>query len=245
MAAKANLNEIFNSIQGKWPYAGTRQVLDLYFVRFQGCPLSCICYEPTSAKPFDSAREVKCNSTRGFRNPVSTKDLVELVKSMSPLMQHLSLAGGDPLLRTKFTLEFAQEFRAPLYLETNAMFSRKAKQLKHAVHIVACDIKLPEHRATFTYDLLLSEELRTVKCFHDSSAYVFAKVIVHKETSSEMVEIAAQSLATIDDDLLLVLQPETAFFPTQQPDNSQLLRLMDTAAAYLNQVWSYRRSIFN
>jgi organic radical activating enzyme len=62
------------------------------------------------------------------------------------------------------------------------------------------------------------------------------KVVVLKETSSEMIELVAQSLATIDDDLLLVLQPVTPIFQTQQPDSSQLLRLMDTAAAYLNQV---------
>jgi hypothetical protein len=125
------------------------------------------------------------------------------------------------------------------------MFSRKAKQLKHVVHIVACDIKLPEHRATPTYNFLLSEELRTLKCFHNCPAYVFAKVVVRKETSSEMVEQVAQSLATIDDDLLLVLQPVTAIFQTLQPDNSQLLRLMDTAAAYLNQVRAYRRCMCN
>jgi organic radical activating enzyme len=116
------------------------------------------------------------------------------------------------------------------------MFSRDAQQLKHAVHIVACDIKLPEHRATATYDLLLREELRTITCFHHSAAHVFAKVVVLKETSSEMIELIAQRLATIDNNLLLVLQPVTPILQIAQPDNRQLLRLMDTAAAYLNRV---------
>jgi organic radical activating enzyme len=84
--------------------------------------------------------------------------------------------------------------------------------------------------------LLLSEELRTVKCFCDSPAYVFAKVVVLKETSSEMIELVAQRLATIDNNLLLVLQPVTPISQTAQPDNSQLLRLMDSAAAHLSQV---------
>jgi organic radical activating enzyme len=154
----------------------------------------------------------------------------------TPSTQHLSLTGGEPLLHTKFILELAQEFSVPLYLETNAMFSRDAQQLKNVVHIAACDIKLPEHRATETYDLLLNEELRTVKCFHNSPAYVFAKVVVLKETSSEMIELVAQRLATIDNNLLLVLQPVTPMSQTAQPDNSQLLRLMDIAAAYLNRV---------
>jgi len=233
MAAKANVNEVFNSIQGEGPYAGTRQV----FVRFQGCPLSCVYCDSTSAKPFQSPDEVISNSTRAFRNPVSTKDLAELVESLwTPSTQHLSLTGGEPLLYAKFIVELAQAICVPLYLETNAMFSRDAQQLKNVVHIVACDIKLPEHRATATYDLLLNEELRTVKCFSDSPAYVFAKVVVLKETSSEMIELVAQRLATIDNNLLLVLQPVTPISQTAQPDNSQLLRLMDSAAAHLSQV---------
>ncbi|MGZ4863300.1 MAG: 4Fe-4S cluster-binding domain-containing protein [Halobacteriota archaeon] len=233
MAAKANVNEVFNSIQGEGPYVGCRQV----FVRFQGCPLSCIYCDSASAKSSKSVPEVKCGSARGIRNPVSTKDLAELVKNLwTPSTQHLSLTGGEPLLQTQFILELVQEVSAPLYLETNAMFSREAEKLKNAVHIAACDIKLPEHKATDAYELLLNEELRTVKCFHNSSAYVFAKVIILKETSSAMVELVAQSLATIDDDLLLVLQPATSIFQIQKPDNSQLLRLMDTAAAHLNRV---------
>ena len=94
-------------------------------------------------------------------------------------------------------------------LETNGMFSREAQRLKQAVHVAACDIKLPEHRATATYDLLLREELRTIECFHNSQAHVFVKVVVLKETSSETIELVAQRLATIDNNLLLVLQPVT------------------------------------
>jgi organic radical activating enzyme len=233
MAVKANVNEVFNSIQGEGPYAGTRQV----FVRFQGCPLSCVYCDSASAKPFQSARPVKCNFTPELRNPVSTKDLAKLIESLwTPSTQHLSLTGGEPLLHTKFILELAQKISVPLYLETNGMSSHEAQLLKHAVHIVACDIKLPEHGATATYDLLLSEELRTVKCFHNSPADVFAKVVVLKQTSSEMIELVAQRLARIDNNLLLVLQPVTPIFQTAPPDNSLLLQLMDTAAAYLNRV---------
>jgi organic radical activating enzyme len=104
------------------------------------------------------------------------------------------------------------------------------------VHIAACDIKLPEHRATATYELLLREELRTIECFHNSQASVFAKVVVLNETMSETIELVAQRLAAIDNNLLLVLQPVTPIFQAEPPDNSQLFRLMDAAAAYLNQV---------
>jgi organic radical activating enzyme len=174
---------------------------------------------------------------RSFQNPVSAKDLAKLVESLwNPAIKYLSLTGGEPLLHTEFILELADEFFGPLYLETNAMFSREAQRLKHAVHVAACDVKLPEHRATATYDLLLREELRTIECFHNSQAHAFAKVVVLKETLSETIELVAQRLATIDNNLLLVLQPVTPLFKTLSPDNSQLLRLMDAAAVHLNQV---------
>jgi organic radical activating enzyme len=51
-----------------------------------------------------------------------------------------------------------------------------------------------------------------------------------------MIELVAQRLATIDHNLLLVLQPVTPISQTAQPDNSQLLQLMDSAAAHLSQV---------
>jgi 7-carboxy-7-deazaguanine synthase len=233
MAAKANVYEVFNSIQGEGPYAGTRQV----FVRFQGCPLSCVYCDAASSRPFACVPQVACNSTLTLQNPVSAKDLVELVKTIwTPSTQHLSLTGGEPLLHSEFILELSQEISVPLYLETNAMFSRDAKKLKDAVHIVACDIKLPEHRATAIYDLLLREELRTIACFHNSPAHVFAKIVVLKETTSETIEEVAERLAAVNDDLLLILQPVTPTIQAIQPDNSQLLRLMDVAAAYLNQV---------
>jgi len=234
MAAKANVYEVFDSIQGEGPYVGTRQV----FVRFQGCPLTCVYCDSTSAKLLESAPQVTCNATRSLRNPVSAKDLTKLVESLwNPSTKYLSLTGGEPLLHTDFVLELAGEFFGPLYLETNGMFSREAQRLKHAVHVAACDIKLPEHRATATYDLLLREELRTIECFHNSQAHVFVKVVVLKETSSETIELVAQRLATIDNNLLLVLQPVTPHSKILPPeDNDRLFRLMDAAAAHLNQV---------
>ena len=147
-----------------------------------------------------------------LRNPVSTKDLAELVKSLwTPSTQYLSITGGEPLLHTQFISELAEEFCVPLYLKTNAMFSREAKQLKHAVHSVACDIKLPKHRATPTYDLLLREELRTVKCFHNSPAYVLAKVVVLEETSSEMVESWPKALRPLTTIYCLCSSPSRQF----------------------------------
>ena len=65
MPAKANVYEVFDSIQGEGPYVGTRQV----FVRFQGCPLTCVYCDSTSAKLLESAHQVTSNAMRCLKEP--------------------------------------------------------------------------------------------------------------------------------------------------------------------------------
>jgi organic radical activating enzyme len=180
---------------------------------------------------------VRSNTAHQLQNPISANNLAKLAESLwTPATTHLSLTGGEPLLYTEFILELAQELPKPLYLETNGMDSRGALRLKHAVDVAACDIKLPEHGASPTYDLLLREELRTVQAFYLSQTEVFVKVVVLKQTSSEMIEFVAQRLAEISTDLLLVLQPVTQTNRAVPPDSVQLFWLMDVAARHLSQV---------
>ena len=233
MAENARIYEVFNSVQGEGPYVGTRQV----FVRFYGCPLTCIYCDSARAQRYKSFRRVKCDVPNSLENPVPAKALARLIESLwTPATQHISLTGGEPLLHADFILELAQESGRPIYLETNAFSSRSARRLNQSVCIAACDIKLPEHGATPAYGRLLREELRTIKCFHESQVDVFAKVVAMRETVSETIECVAQRLAAIDSNLLLVLQPVAPIFRLVPPDSNQLLQLMDAAARYLRRV---------
>jgi organic radical activating enzyme len=180
---------------------------------------------------------VRCSTADQLQNPISADDLAKVVESLwTPATTHLSLTGGEPLLHTNFILELAQELPKPLYLETNGMDSRSARCLKHAVDVAACDVKLPEHSASPFYQLLLREELRTIETFYLSQTDVFVKVVVLKQTSSEMIDFVAQRLASISTDLLLVLQPVTRTLRAVPPDGRQVFRLMDIAARHLSQV---------
>ena len=180
---------------------------------------------------------MRCNTGQLLYNPISATNLAKLAESLwTPATKHLSLTGGEPLLFAQFILELAQELPKPLYLETNGMDSRGARYLKHAVDVAACDIKLPEHGASPTYDLLLREELRTIQEFYLSQIDVFVKVVVLKQTSSETIEFVAQRLAAISTDLLLVLQPVTHTMRTVPPDSGDLFQMMDIAARHLSQV---------
>ena len=180
---------------------------------------------------------MRCNTGQLLYNPISATNLAKVAESLwTPATTHLSFTGGEPLLYVQFILELAQELPKPLYLETNGMDSRGARCLKHAVDVAACDIKLPEHGASPTYNLLLREELRTIQEFYLSQIDVFVKVVVLEQTSSEMIEFVAQRLAAISTDLLLILQPVTHTMRAVPPDSGDLLQMMDVAARHLSQV---------
>ena len=233
MAESANIYEVFNSLQGEGPYVGARQV----FVRFQGCPLTCDYCDCAEARRYKSSRRVKSGVPNLLENPVSTQALAKLIESLwTPATQHISLTGGEPLLNVEFIVELAEESGRPMYLETNAFSSLNARRLTQSVSIVACDIKLPEHGATSAYEQLFREELRTIKFFQKSEVDVFAKVVAIKDTASETIARVAQQLATIDDNLLLILQPVAPMSRLEAPKSNQLLQLMDAAARYLRQV---------
>jgi organic radical activating enzyme len=233
MSENASIYEIFNSVQGEGPYVGTRQV----FVRFQGCPLTCVYCDSVRAQRYESSCRVRCDVLDSVKNPVSANVLARLIESLwTPATQHITLTGGEPLLHADFILKLAQESDRPIYLETNASSSRSAWRLKHSVCVAACDIKLPEHEATPTYKRLLREELRTIKFFYESQVDVFAKIVAMRETVSDTIECVAQRLAAIDSNLLLVLQPVTPISRLVPPHSNQLLQLMDAAARHLRQV---------
>jgi 7-carboxy-7-deazaguanine synthase len=233
MAEDANIYEVFNSLQGEGPYVGTRQV----FVRFQGCPLTCVYCDSVGARRYKSSRRAESGRSSSLKNPVSAKALARLIESLwTPATQHISLTGGEPLLNADFILELAEESGRPMYLETNAFSSRRARRLKESICIAACDIKLPEHGATSAYAQLFREELRTIKLFHKSQVDVFTKVVAMNETMSETIAHVARHLAAIDTNLLLILQPVAPLPRLIPPESHQLLQLMDVAARYLRHV---------
>ena len=104
----AYINEIFNSIQGEGPYAGTRQV----FVRFEECQLHCAyCDTPQTRNISGSCRIETFPGSGKFYNvktPLQKQELEDLIRKLwTPSTKHVSLTGGEPLLHADFirTLE--------------------------------------------------------------------------------------------------------------------------------------------
>jgi len=231
---RANIDEVFNSVQGEGLYVGIRQV----FVRFCGCPLTCVyCDSLRALTAGDAQNCLEGGIARPLANPISVADLIKLLEHLwTPATEHISLTGGEPLLHTDFITELAGSFRKPLYLETNGMLSRAAERIKNQISVAACDVKLLEHKSVRMYDMLLREELRSIKVFYESNVDVFVKIVITKNTEQSALAPIAQRLARIDPDIPLVLQPVTPTSTAAKPSSELLFALMDTAGTYLNNV---------
>jgi len=227
----AYINEIFNSIQGEGPYAGTRQV----FVRFEECQLHCeYCDTPQTRNVSGSCRiETVPGSGRFYsaKTPLSRDDIVDFIdKLWSPSTKHVSLTGGEPLLNSDFIKTLDIEY--PLYLETNAGFPEKAREIKDIISIASCDIKLPEHQCTHNYSQLLEKELETISILNET-AQTFVKVIILPQTTKESLSRAVEGVESIDINIPFILQPVTS---DKKVPSSLLFELMDFAGEKLKDV---------
>ena len=227
----AYINEIFNSIQGEGPYVGVRQV----FVRFEGCQLHCAyCDTPQTRNTSGTSRIEKTPGSGDFysvKNPLDRDEVVGLIKGLwSPSTKHVSLTGGEPLINSDFIRTLDIEY--PIYLETNAGFPEKARELKDIVAIASCDIKLPEHDSTDHYIELLKNELETITIFNETSK-TFVKVIILPETTKQSLSFAVDGVASIDRNIPFVLQPVTS---NKAVPSSRLFELMDYAGEKLKDV---------
>jgi len=228
----AHISEIFNSIQGEGPYVGTRQV----FVRFEKCQLHCAyCDTPRTRNVSDTCRiETEPGSCEFYsvRNPIDKDGLEGIIRKLwSPSTKHVSLTGGEPLIHADFIRTLDLEY--PLYLETNAGFPKKARELKDMISIASCDIKLPEHEATDHYGELLKNELETISIFNETSR-TFVKAIVLPETTPQSISPAVEGIGSIDPEIPFILQPVTDAKKKIPP--GLLIELMDFAGKKLKDV---------
>jgi organic radical activating enzyme len=227
----AYLNEIFNSIQGEGPYAGTRQI----FVRFEQCQLNCeYCDTPQTRIVSGSCRiETGPGSGRFFsiKTPLSRDDVVDAIaKLWTPSTKHVSLTGGEPLLNSDFIKTLGIEY--PLYLETNAGLPENAREIKDIISIASCDIKLPEHQCTQDYSGLLEMELETISILNET-AETFVKVIILPQTTKYSLSRAVDGVESIDINIPFILQPVTS---DKKVPSSLLFELMDFAGEKLKDV---------
>ncbi len=238
---KARLVEIFSSIQGEGVLVGHRQV----FVRTYGCNLRCTyCDSPETLK--ESPIPVRCRvetvpgswSFRTVENPIAASALTEIVRSYLAEPHHsISITGGEPLLHAAFFEKWLPEARAlglKVFLETNGMLPGHLRRLLPLLDTVSMDFKAPSATG-----LTAEETLRRHREFLvvAKEVDVYGKLVVTLGTTELELDAVIETIAAVDPNIPLILQPVTPFGhePKTVPP-STLLRFHALASRRLREV---------
>jgi len=205
--SKANILEIFRSIQGEGKYAGVCQV----FVRFYECNMHCVwCDTPYSigdAVKFPNTQEKK-PSAQVMSGHFREYTLDELWKEVYGLLEgchSVSLTGGEPLVQKDFIKELLPRLKdegIPAYLETNGILPQALADVIDGIDIVAMDLKLPSSTKCQPFWGEHKEFLRIAR-----RKEVFVKTVISSETERGDVLRSIDLIAEADPEILFVLQP--------------------------------------
>ncbi len=190
MDDKADILEIFSSIQGEGPQIGRRQI----FVRFKGCNLDCQYCDTDKQKP----------ATR-----YEIDEVLEKVDSLNISNTHnsVTITGGEPLLHSKFLkrlLPRIKERGLKVSLETNATLTENLSDVIEYLDTIAIDIKLPsvgKHRPCW------QEHRSFLEVAFDKE--LFVKVVASGSMDLSDFDKAIELIKEVSFDILLIIQPET------------------------------------
>jgi len=210
-AVKADITEIFSSVQGEGIFLGVKQA----FVRFADCNLDCLfCDErrlllPKEYSPIELMKEVR-----------------SLEESSGP-HHSVSLTGGEPLLYWDFLRAFLKILRRSRtlrsYLETNGTLPHELSKVIELVDIIAMDIKLPSSTCAKPFWGEHAEFLKIA-----SKKKVFVKVVVTEDTVDEDVKKAINIVRRLNKNIPFILQPASVVRKDAKPvASSRLLSFME------------------
>lgn len=225
--------EVFSSLQGEGPYAGTPQL----FVRFQGCSLSCrFCDTPTSFINNATCRVEKKAFTGQFErmtNPLSVAELNGIVAGFHDV-KTISVTGGEPLESYEFIRSWlpSLEGRYRILLETAGIHHAVLPSLLPYIDVISMDIKLPSVSGMQAY---WAEHSRFLAQAGDTELYV--KVVVSGDTDEGELDVAADLVADCSREIPFVIQPATPFAQFRSaPSGEQLNAWSKRVARRLNDV---------
>jgi len=215
---KANILEIFSSIQGEGKYAGVKQV----FVRFFECNMHCVwCDTPHSIG----------DTTKKY-DEYSLDDLLEEVETLSSGCHSVSITGGEPMMQTPFLKKFMpklKELGINTYLETNGIYHEELKEIIDVTDVIAMDIKLPSSTKCKEY---WGEHQKFIK--EGIKTDFFIKTVISSDTTDEDVITAVEMTSMIDKNIVFILQPN--FFDMKNGVMDKCLGLYDVCKKKLNDV---------
>lgn len=190
-AQKADIGEIFSSVQGEGIFVGARQI----FVRFRQCNMNCrFCDTPM-------AEGIKEYTPNTLLHEIKT-----LEKEKGP-HHSVSLTGGEPLVYADFLevfLPLLKKTGMKAYLETNGTLPQNLKRIIEFVDIIAMDFKLPSSTGRVPY---WDEHLEFLKTA--SQKKVFVKAVVTPRTDKHDIETAVKLIKHVNRNIPFIMQPAT------------------------------------
>ena len=209
---KAEITEIFSSVQGEGVFVGARQI----FVRFKKCNMACVfCDTPNN----------------GPVKEYSPSDLMSEIRSLETSKgphHSVSLTGGEPLMYSEFlksVLSLLKRARFKIYLETNGTLPGELEDVIDHIDIVAMDFKLPSSTRGKAY---WNEHLEFLKIA--ASKKVFVKSVVTTDTKNEDITEAIRLIKTVNKNIPFIMQPATPISNfDKNPGENRLLEFLDMA----------------
>ena len=211
---KADVVDIFSSIQGEGMFLGARQI----FIRFKNCNLACsFCDEPRDSRPKEYSPEEL------------TADIKLLEATKGP-HHSVSLTGGEPLLYSPFLkifLRLLKSERFKVYLETNGTLPGELQSVINLVDIIAMDFKLPSSSGQKPF---WNEHLKFLKVARQKK--VFVKAVITPDTVIGDIERCVNLIKEVNKNISLILQPATPVKPIDKKvDRNKLLEFLEFSTA--------------
>jgi len=204
--SKANVIEIFSSVQGEGKYLGCRQI----FVRLAECNLNCAYCDTNFIRADFCKVETSAGAMifRNEKNPLDAAQVAEIIKNFADEVptQAVSFTGGEPLIHWQFIRDVASAIKnvgIKIFLETNGTLCNEFGKISDAIEIVSMDIKLPSVVGQNLFSL--HEKFLRVARGKD----LYTKIVVTGETTPEEFSVAVDLISQVDADILLILQPVT------------------------------------
>lgn len=248
MPARANLVEIFSSVQGEGPDVGAATL----FLRFGGCDLRCTwCDSPHTWRPARHCRIEQHPGAGDFRhapNPLPLDDALAAARALHPESHRFaSLTGGEPLLQPDAVAQLARALRAAglsLHLETHGLHADALVKALPYLDVVSMDWKLASdvRRAGAagdsddSGDSQFHQAHRRFLSVARAAPKVVVKLVISAASRDDEIRAACDGVAETHPEACVVLQPVTPFAGVLPPAASRLLELQRLAAARLPDV---------
>lgn len=204
METRANIVEIFSSLQGEGRYVGE----PMTFVRFSGCSMRCAFCDTRGAQRVEAGFRVETPpGSRTFsmhKNPVAITRLAEMMEAFDD--EFVSITGGEPLEQADFLAEWLPSVAAKrrVLLETNGVLhSALGKVLPH-VSVVSMDLKLPSSTRRPAVWAEHEEFLRAVLA---AGVEAYVKIVVTGDTSDNDIQRAIGLVGSVNKYVPIFIQP--------------------------------------